>query len=943
MLPQGTKSIAMKTIKITLILVFCLATLPNARAQEKYSTVKIYAPADKTQRARLIGLLQVDHFQQADNGAIVVEISSREIDRLRTTPYQYDIIVDDVAKNLEIANQRYYRSLASGGQDQQRLAFEETGKAVDNIIITPSAFVVQPTFGGYYSFAQMETAMNNLVAAYPGLASKTSLGLTHEGRNIWCIKISDNVVTDETNEPEVLFMGLQHAREAIGGSSMIFLMQYLCQAYATDTRVRDLVNNREVFIVPCFNPDGWEYNRTNGGAGSGWRKNRRDNPGSSFGVDLNRNWGVDWSNCGAPIVGDPTSCGTNDPFDDTYYGPSAFSEPETQAIRDFAYTHHLVAMIDQHAYGPYYSLPFGRPSLSSNTMSTADDQFYTYTASAMGNYNGMRAGNSPQALGYEVAGGVKDWMLKGNIGTGTKGKVYGLTGEGGAGGGTGGTYGSFWAPASEIIDLCKGMTYQNLQFLYTAGSYVDLQDDGDINLLTRMGTLPFHMTRVGLENRPVTISLVPMENISTVGSPVTVSTLVNYYDTYTGGIAYTLPAAITSGQRVRFAWKIETGGYTYYDTVTKFYNATQLLYDDMEGSFSTNWTSNSVNANTGVTEENWSFSTLDKFAGNRSMTESASGNYYSRTTRTVTYNNTFDLNDATAAYLSFWVKHRAENFRDKLRIQVSTDGFSWTSIAGSTTVQEPGTTDGSTINGIPSLTGIKPNWTRELFDLRNYLGVPALRLRLQFTSNATASFDFSEDDGFYIDNLKVIKSTAPLVTLPVHFISFTGQLQADGTVRLDWSAITDEMHDHFEVEKSTNGIEFTSLGNGPSAAPYWKIDPAPLPGNNFYRIKQFDSDGSISYSQTIVVRYEPSIITSVFPNPVTSTINVRINTITSGQYTVSIADATGRILYEEKVATGESGKTVSFNVAHHTSQVYIITVRNRKNEIVARQKVAKLS
>src|SRR5215204_4438182 len=147
MLPKGTKSVAMKTIKITLILVFCLATHSNVRAQEKYSTVKIYAPADKTQRARLIGLLQVDHFQQADNGAIVVEISSQEIDRLKTTPYQYDIVVDDVAKNLEIANQRYYRSLANGGQDQQRLAFEETGKAVDNIIITPSAFVVQPTFG----------------------------------------------------------------------------------------------------------------------------------------------------------------------------------------------------------------------------------------------------------------------------------------------------------------------------------------------------------------------------------------------------------------------------------------------------------------------------------------------------------------------------------------------------------------------------------------------------------------------------------------------------------------------------------------------------------------------------------------------------------------------------------------------------------------------------
>ncbi len=51
----------------------------------------------------------------------------------------------------------------------------------------------------------------------------------------------------------------------------------------------------------------------------------------------------------------------------------------------------------------------------------------------------MRAGNSCESVGYEVAGGVKDWWLIGNIGTGNKGKIWGMTGEGGAGGGTGGT------------------------------------------------------------------------------------------------------------------------------------------------------------------------------------------------------------------------------------------------------------------------------------------------------------------------------------------------------------------------------------------------------------------------------------------------------------------------------------------------------------------------
>lgn len=930
----------MKTIRSFSILLFLTIFFQQVLSQEKYSTVRIYAPADRTQRANLIGLLQIDHFQQADDGAIIAEIGTRDIQRLKTTSYSYDILVDDIASKLEIANRHYYAERASGKPaGQNRMAFEQTGKTIDDIIPTPSAFVVQATFGGYYSFAQMNTAMNNLVAAYPSIAQKTSLGKTHENRDIWCIKISDQVATNDVSEPGVLFMGLQHAREAIGGSSMLFLMQYLCQNYATNQSIRDIVNNRQIYIIPCTNPDGWEYNRNNGGAGSGWRKNRRSNGGGTFGVDLNRNWGVDWGNCARPIVGSPLSCGSSDTDDDTYYGPAAFSEPETQVIRDFAYSHQLTAMIDQHSYGPYYSLPFGRPSLPAHNMTTSDSKFYTYISSAMGNYNGMRAGNSPQALGYEVAGGVKDWMLRGD--TTTKGVVYGLTGEGGAGGGTTGSFGSFWAPAEEIVNLCKGMTYQNLQLLYAAGSYINLQDQTDINLTSRNGAFDFHAIRVGLKNSPVTVSVVPLENIQSIGSSVTINTLPNYYDTYDGNINYTLPPALTNGQRVRFAWKIETGGYTYYDTVTKFYNATQLLYDDMEGSFSVNWTSTATNSNAAVTEENWSFTTLDKFAGSRSMTESASGNYFSRTTRTATYNSTFNLGDATAAYLSFWTKHRAENFRDKLRIQVSTNGTTWVAIAGSTTVQEPGTLDGSTINGIPSLTGIKPDWTRELFDLSAWVGTANLRLRFQFTSDATTSFDFSEDDGFYIDNVKVIKSTSNLVTLPVRFISFTGSLLPNETVRLDWEAVTDDQHDYFEVEKSADGASFISLGKGPATAPYWKIDPSPYPGTNFYRVKQWDKDGAIAYSTIISVTYRPAFNVTVYPNPMDDVLNVKINTAGSDLYTISVSDATGRKVHEEKIFTGPGDRYARIDLKKQAAQLYILVVRNTKNEIVSTLKVVK--
>lgn len=745
--------------KCTLLLLCVYTLFINSNAQEKFSTVKLYAPHNSEQRSTLLGLLDIDHFYTEDD-AIISEISSSKLALLKTGGYKFKILVDDVAKNLEEQNRRFYADRARGIiSPDARVALEQTGGVVNNIISTPSVFVVQPTFGGYYSYDQMNAAMDALVASYPGLITKFSIGNSIENRPIWAVKISDNVSVDETNEPEVLYTALQHAREAIGGSSMLFYMQFLCEKYATDDKIKALVDNREIYIVPCVNPDGYERNRrTNPNGGGGQRKNRRPNTGSDStkaGVDLNRNFSIDWSNCS----GASSSCGSNVPTSETYYGTAAFSEPETQAIRNLVTSRHFVSSIDQHCYGPYYSLPYGRPTLHP-AMSTADQQFYTAIPALMGFYNGMRAGNSPQSVGYEVAGGVKDWLLLGDIGTGTKGKIYGMTGEGGTGGGTTGTYGSFWAPASQIVSLCKGMCYQNLQLSYAAGSYVDIQDMGDISLSAKTGFFKFRLTRLGLDSAAVNVSLIPLENIVTAGATRVTPGLPNYYDTYTDSIAFTLPTTLVNGQRIRFVWKVETGGYTYYDTMVKFYNPTQLLFDNMEGSFTTNWTSTS---NVSGTAGNWAFTTLAAFNGSKSLTESPSGNYSASTTRNCTYRNTFNLSGATAAYLSFWTKHRAENFRDKLQVKVSTNGTTWVAVTGTTTVKEPGTLDGSKINGQPSLTGIRDRWTKEIFDLSSYLGSSALRLRLEFTSDAnTTGFAYQVDDGFYIDDIKVIKSSATM-------------------------------------------------------------------------------------------------------------------------------------------------------------------------------------
>ena len=938
------------------VLLFIIAGFLNLHAQEgglKVSKVKVYLPSEAQQRNAVTDLLDLDHFYEED-GAIISEFSEEILSKLQAANVHYEVLIDDMVLHLKELNDQYYaeqKAVKEGGIIPLRAAIEQPGGVIDDIIVRPAAFQVMGTFGGYYSFAQMNTAMDALVAAYPAIASKTQIGTTVGSRAIWVIKISDNVATDEANEPEVLYMGLQHPREAITGASMIFFMQYLCERYAADTRIKNLVDNREFYIIPCFNPDGYEYNRTtNPNGGGAWRKNRRANAGGSFGVDLNRNWGVDWANCNAPIQGPPASCGSGTASAETYWGTAAFSEAETQAVRNFTKSRHIVAGFDQHAYGPYYSLPFGR-KIAGRTMSVKGQNFFTAVPALMGKYNGMRAADSYDALSYEVAGGFKDWMLIGELGTGTGGglkdTVWAMTGEGAAGGGTpaNGAMANFWAPAAQIVNLCKGMCYQNLQLAYAAGTYVDMQDANDVALTAKTGNLNVAVKRLGLGNGPVTISLIPLENINAVGAPVTISSMV-YYETLTKSISYTLHPHISNGHRVRYAWKVETGGYTYSDTVVKFFNPTQLFYDDMEGTFATNWTSASNVA------DKWDYTALAAYGGTRALTESptttSGSNYTASTTRTLTFSGAstgqtmagaFNLTGATASYLTFWTKHRAENFRDKLQVQVSTNGTAWTTIEGKTTLKEPGTLDGATIDGQPSLTGIRDYWTQEVFNLAAYNGQSALRLRFVFTSdNDPSGFKFEVDDGFYIDNLKVIKSVVPLILLPSNFLTFTGELQPDKTVRLKWTAELNESHDYFEVQRSADNSRFTVIGKVGRTFEY--RDMAPQSGTNFYRIRQVDKNGESIYSKVISLTTAADVIVSAYPNPVHDRVFINLHSSQPELFDVRITDLSGRVVYSRRYYSAVAAE-LSVDMKQWLPQTYVLKIMNSKNEVVTTRKIIK--
>ena len=262
-----------------------------------------------------------------------------------------------------------------------------------------------PADAAYHNYAETVAEINSVVAAYPAIASRRVIGKSYEGRDIVAVKISDNVGTDES-EPEVLYDANHHAREHLTVEQALYLLGQFTRTYATDSRVRNIVDTREIWIIPMVNPDGVEYDIASGSYRS-WRKNRQPNSGSSYiGTDPNRNYGYQWGCCGGSS-GSTSSA--------TYRGPSAFSAPEVRAIRDFVNSRvvggvqQIKVAIDFHSYSKLVLWPYGHTTANTATGMSADQ---ANTFATLGRQLAATNGYTPQQSSdlYITDGDSLDWL-----------------------------------------------------------------------------------------------------------------------------------------------------------------------------------------------------------------------------------------------------------------------------------------------------------------------------------------------------------------------------------------------------------------------------------------------------------------------------------------------------------------------------------------------------
>lgn len=177
-------------------------------------------------------------------------------------------------------------------------------------------------------------------------------------------------------------------------------------------------------------------------------------------------------------------------------------------------------------------------------------------------------------------------------------------------------------------------------------------------------------------------------------------------------------------------------------------------------------------------------------------------------------------------------------------------------------------------------------------------------------------------------------------TLPVSISSFSVVREKNNHV-VQWQTANEINNAFFEIERSANGIQFSSiaqqqskavLGNSTTLLQYSIDDKNPLSGINYYRLKQVDKDGKIMYSSIISIKNSQSANASIslFPNPVKNKLNIQLNNLNATDVTVGIYNIYGQLVTQSKSSVIQSN-ILAIDVTSLTTGIYTIRVFDTKS------------
>ncbi len=241
------------------------------------------------------------------------------------------------------------------------------------------------TWDSYPSYDTYVQLMYDFENTYPSLCKIYDVGTTVEGRKILFAKISDNV-TEREAEPQFMYTSSMHGDETTGYVLMLHLIDYLLENYRSDSEVRNLINNMEIWINPLANPDGTFA----GGNDNVWGSTRYN----ANWVDLNRNF--------------------PDPEDGPHPDGESY-QPETQAMMTLAEANNFIMSANFHGGAEVVNYPWDtwiRRHADDNWFQLVSRE-YADSCHANSPYGYMTDLDDGITNGYDwysIAGGRQDYM-----------------------------------------------------------------------------------------------------------------------------------------------------------------------------------------------------------------------------------------------------------------------------------------------------------------------------------------------------------------------------------------------------------------------------------------------------------------------------------------------------------------------------------------------------
>ncbi len=205
------------------------------------------------------------------------------------------------------------------------------------------------------------------------------------------------------------------------------------------------------------------------------------------------------------------------------------------------------------------------------------------------------------------------------------------------------------------------------------------------------------------------------------------------------------------------------------------------------------------------------------------------------------------------------------------------------------------------------------------------------------TNNGTPGTDnsggvVSGTSGGGINGSGIIPSSSGV--LPIELLNFEGQKEAS-KVKLFWTTSIEKDNDYFTVERSSDGLNFNSIGslkgkeNSLVNVNYELYDNNPLSGINYYRLKQTNLNKTYKYSQTITIQFNDDYNFSIFPNPINNnqSLLIKLNNSFKSQVELNIYDGSGKIVISRTLKLLEQ-KEITIENLNLSSGLYIVRLNN---------------